>query len=445
MGAGSDVTELAQRTGLPADVLEHYAALDLLERDAAGRFASDSATRVRLIRFAESRGITPEALAIATAEQNILLGTFVELQTDPDRPYDMTKEAAKAGVDIDLLRQVQELMQWDDDSGSAEDVKALQMMGQALKAGLPREALMQLIRVYTDFADRLADAENRVFHHYVHDQFRTQGMTGPELLEATQAVSKPLLELVEPTVTYMHRWAFDRAAREDLLRHLTEGAVPSAPGQARATVMFVDLASFTPLTAAMGDESAADVLARFGTLVRRCAHEHNGRIVKQIGDAFMLTFTEPKDAVGFGRSIVAGSAAESQFPALHVGAHHGAVLFREGDYVGTTVNLAARIAASSASGQFLISSDTAELVRQMPDLQLHSLPPRQLKGVAEAVELVEVACEESGTETVTDPVCGMRLQAGDVHEEIEHDGRAVSFCSPKCRAAFEADPSRHLR
>jgi len=119
-------------------------------------------------------------------------------------------------------------------------------------------------------------------------------------------------------------------------------------------VLFVDLASFTSLTATMGDQTAADVLRRFSNTVRTKAIRHRGRIVKQIGDAFMLMFTQPTDAIEFGLAMAHFVDAEPQFPALHIGAHQGTVLYREGDYLGGTVNLAARVAAAGAA--FAIST-----------------------------------------------------------------------------------------
>ena len=46
----------------------------------------------------------------------------------------------------------------------------------------------------------------------------------------------------------------------------------------------------------------------------------SGRVRKQIGDAFMLVFDVAADAVRFGVGVCAAVAAESGFPAVHVGA-----------------------------------------------------------------------------------------------------------------------------
>ncbi|EUA44220.1 adenylate and Guanylate cyclase catalytic domain protein [Mycobacterium xenopi 3993] len=124
----------------------------------------------------------------------------------------------------------------------------------------------------------------------------------------------------------------------------------------------------------------------------------------------MLTFTQPTDAIEFGLAISRFVDAEPQFPALHMGAHHGRVLYREGDYVGGTVNLAARVASASAPGQFLITQDLRRATEGGVDAEFAALPPRRLKGIAESVHLSEV--RPRGPERAhraTDPVCGMQL------------------------------------
>ena len=91
---------------------------------------------------------------------------------------------------------------------------------------------------------------NDNLHDYVHERFRAQGLAGPQLLKTTQSVGKPVLELAEPALLYFHRRAYQRANREDLLRHFAEETHPpsATPDEEQVTVLFVDLASFTALT-----------------------------------------------------------------------------------------------------------------------------------------------------------------------------------------------------
>jgi Cu+-exporting ATPase len=44
-------------------------------------------------------------------------------------------------------------------------------------------------------------------------------------------------------------------------------------------------------------------------------------------------------------------------------------------------------------------------------------------------------------EKYVDPVCGMEITA----DSAEYDGQTYYFCSPGCRAAFEAAPERYVR
>jgi adenylate cyclase len=332
-----------------------------------------------------------------------------------------------------------------DGSGSESDVAALRMLARALELGMPVDALLQIVRVFVDATDRLADGVVRTFHDYVHEPFRAKGLVGADLLEATQGVGRPMLELVEPTIVYFLRQAYRRASREDLLRHLAEDTtVPSAtPGVEHLTVLFVDLASFTPLTAMMGDRTAADVLGRFGAIVRTTASRHRGRILKQIGDAFMLVFAQPKDAVEFGLAVDHFVGAEPQFPALHLGAHYGNVLYRDGDYVGSTVNLAARVASAGAAGQFLITEELRSAAGDLADGELVELPPKRLKGIAHPMRLVQVRQRDPDrSERQADPVCGLLLRPDDIASQTTWNGKTFVFCCHMCQQAFTENPGR---
>ena len=48
-------------------------------------------------------------------------------------------------------------------------------------------------------------------------------------------------------------------------------------------------------------------------------------------------------------------------------------------------------------------------------------------------------------ETYVDPVCGMEVTAENAADSLEFDGQTYYFCSPGCRASFEAAPERYIR
>ena len=383
--------------------LTWYAAADMLHLDAPDVFAGDSLHRLRLIRHAHRRGISDEDLALAIKEQGDLLNVFEEL--GGDTLTDQTLRQAAAAMPPRLLEELIALLSVDpDELASTEDVEAVQLLHEALKLGLPEDALIQLIRVYVDSTGRIADAEVRIFHDHVHEQFRVQGLTGRDLLAATEAVGKPALSLVEPALLYFHRRGYSKASRDDLFRHLAEATTPPSarPGETTGTVMFVDLAGFTPLTVALGDSGVADVLQRFASTIRGEADTHAGRVIKQIGDAFMLVFDRPTDAVRFGLAVLQRCSNDGDLPPLHVGAHHGPLLYQDGDYYGNTVNLAARVTSSTEAGQFLITDNLADATDPAVDATYSALTPRQLKGVDRPVQLRTV--QSLGANPATDRV-----------------------------------------
>jgi adenylate cyclase len=193
----------------------------------------------------------------------------------------------------------------------------------------------------------------------------------------------------------------------------------------------------------MGDHAAANVLRRFSTTVRSSASHHGGRIVKQIGDAFMLCFAHPTDAIEFGLTVDQFVDTESQFPALHIGAHHGPVLYRDGDYIGATVNLAARVAAAGAAEQFLITEDLRDAATNLTGVDFVALPPRRLKGLPEPIRLVQVRRHlGQRADRETDPVCGLLLHPNEVATRATWQGVSYAFCCEICQQAFTENPAR---
>ncbi len=62
-------------------------------------------------------------------------------------------------------------------------------------------------------------------------------------------------------------------------------------------IVFVDIAGFTPRTSAQTREENLRLLRRFDGAVRPLVRVYNGRVVRTIGDAFLVTFRSPTDAL----------------------------------------------------------------------------------------------------------------------------------------------------
>ncbi len=249
------------------------------------------------------------------------------------------------------------------------------------------------------------------------------------------------MPMLEPLLLTIHRRHLLRASVQEALADLEAAEKGTGRSDLEATIVFVDLASFTSLARVHGDEVAAEILDRFDELVRRIVEEHAGTLVKQIGDAFMLVFAEPSNALRFAIHLDAATTREANFPAVRTGIHAGPVLYRVGDYVGNTVNLAARIAAMASANEILVTQAVADAA-EASGIRVVSIGKHELAGVDEPIELGRVD-RRSDLQPERDPVCGMAVGA-DAAARMRFDDSEYVFCSATCLRKFLEDPDRYV-
>lgn len=442
--------QLADRTGERLERLEEWRAAGLLRPDLP--YGPEDVERARLIGFLVQRGFDVETIARADAAHGGLLERFLtQLYPSGQVPASTIGEVvAETDLDSDLVNRVWHaagLTEHGDAAGD-EDVEMLRALGTAVEVGLPESVVLELVRVYADSLRRVAEAEVRLFHFYVHERLRAEGLEGEELDQLTQAAGDRLLEIADPAVLYFHHKGWTSAVRDDLALHVaqegTGAPVSDVPGTLSAAVVFVDLHQYTPMTEAMGDLAAAGVVERFSSIVRTAVARWHGRVVKQIGDAFMIVFFEPRAAICCSLEIEGRAVDEPQFLAVRSGAHWGEVLYREGDYVGTTVNLAARLEQAAAAHQLLVTGTMRRAVEDVPEAEFVPRGKRGFKGIGDDVEIFEVRRHSaSATDKVSDPVCGMELSQEEVAARLESGDQTHAFCSAECLQRFVASPARY--
>jgi adenylate cyclase len=448
MGKRLSADELSERSGATRELVAESRRLGLIEDKASD---SQAVERLRLIQLLVHRGIAAEMVAEVERAHPGILQHFVDLlYPDGDWPRSRLADVAdEHGVELGTARRIWEV------AGQSEqgdwltelDGQAIRQLVNAIEVGFPQDALLQMVRVYADALGRVAEAEARFFHFFVHEQRRASGASFEEVSEATSAARDQLLARTEAAISYFHRRGMVKAIREDVVLHMTEEAGLTQPGTVTGelplAILFVDLASFTSLTEAMGDVSAAQVLERFSELVRRAANRCGGRVAKQIGDAFMLVFVDAPSAVRCAVDVARAVAEEPQFPGVRMGLHAGPVLYREGDYVGATVNVAARVAAEADRGQVLVSRTVRETTGAIDGVAFVPVGRRALRGLSEPVTLFDAVLERLDKERPVDPVCGMALFPSDVGARLSLGEVDYVFCSEGCLQRFVADPGRY--
>jgi len=209
-----------------------------------------------------------------------------------------------------------------------------------------------------------------------------------------------------------------------------------------ATFVFADIAGFTALTEAHGDEEAADLVASFCEAVREELPARGGTHVKTIGDAILLRVAEPEQAILLGLRIVNELMRGHGAPAIRVGLHHGSAVERDGDFFGAAVNLAARVSAEATGGEVLVTGSTAALAPAIDGVYYVPRGRHELRNVREPVELFAAVRTAAGADRLPiDPVCQMAVDPDHAPGRLLYEGTAYYFCTLSCAGAFARDPA----
>ena len=178
-------------------------------------------------------------------------------------------------------------------------------------------------------------------------------------------------------------------------------------GISQVALLFTDLRGSTALYERVGDATAYNLVREHFRLLAAIVRDHDGAVVKTIGDAVMASFTDPAQAVRAALAMQAGIASSAHTGSdlvLKVGVHAGpsVVVTLNGrlDYFGSTVNMAARLQGQSAGDDIVLSHAVAadpavqEILADVP--QRHETVP--LKGFDEPVSFLRLLPAVRSTE-----------------------------------------------
>lgn len=432
--------DFSRLTGVPVGELDRYTSAGLLDPDGDGVFDELDLLRLRFVLGHIMRGATIDEILAGIDDGSISL-VAVDLLYGPRARFTISEAAARVGISPEQITSLRTAVGLVDTTLTIEDIRTFEAVRNLVDLGLPWEAVLEAARVYGDSLRRIAETEMRIFLAHVQQPLEAAGAGVDELAVRTEAFTEALGPLIDPLILYLHRQYLLRAtvAHEMALLEASHGA--GGHGEHDSTIMFVDLASFTPLAQVHGDEVAASVLDRFDSLVRTHVLAHRGTLVKQIGDAFMLTFPSAADAVRCAVAIDEAAAAEPGFPALRSGIHSGPVLYRSGDYIGHTVNLASRVAAVAGPSDILLTEPVAAAARAA-GVAVEEWGAKELRGVKGPVTLYRVVRTGArATRRERDPVCGMLVT--EPAGRLLLGGFEFVFCSEECLRTFLADPAAY--
>jgi adenylate cyclase len=401
--AGERLTlaELAAASASTIDFVQGLTDLGIVAPEAQG-FRTTDVYRVRFATLLVESGLDLETVGEAFRSGVVSFGDLETMFPEPALMTAMTHRALaeELGRPVDDLLAVRLAAGFadraaDDPVRSDEASILRRVMSIADGMGSP-DAAPLIARMYGDRVARAAASALSLYRERVDRPWlATGGRLDPDVSRRGSVTGRRLIDETEQLMLGLYRRALDDAVlagwletTETLMTH--HGYLSSRPERPPG-IAFVDLSGFTRLTATDGDEVGTSMAMRLLEAAQRVAARHGVDIVKLLGDGVMLHADEPGRLLTAVTELVA-LLGRADLPPAHAGVNAGPLVERDGDYYGHAVNLAARIAGSAGPAEVLATAVVAE---QAPKgMELVALPPRELRGIPEPVELFRVGPAE---------------------------------------------------
>jgi adenylate cyclase len=365
-----------------------------------GEWTSAAASHVRIVARLRERGHTLERIREASQSGRLVFGYIDELLPTSDGRYTLAEAARATGLKPEQIERIVAAMGLSVlsvESISEEDLQVLRYGADILAAGFPLTALLQIARVYGQAMAQIADAEVRLFHLYAHEPLMRAGVSGVEVAEEMEALTREMLPFAVPFINYLHARLLAYFVEQDVIGHIEADLDEDTAeeGRLRVTVAFADLAGYTRLTEEEGEQEAVGAVERFVETIEQTL-PIDARVIKTLGDEAMIVGADPvaltEWAVGLGALLPEGT------PPPRIGIHQGAALYRDGDYYGREVNRAARVVARAAGGEVLVTHPVVNMAGMAagPErLRFELIGEVVLKGFSEPTELFLASAVET--------------------------------------------------
>ena len=376
---------MARELDVSPDTLRRWAREGLVPLPE-GRWTPAALAHARIVARLRERGHSLGEIRAASDSGRLAYGFMEDLFPPRAETHTLEEAAELTGLEPALIERIWTAVGFAAPSGefTANDLRLLRYIAAALQAGFPLVAFLQLVRVYGQALARIADAEVRLFHLYVHEPLIHDGVPNLEMAEEMEGLARELLPLASPIMDHVHQRFLQHFLDQDIVGHMELEVDADAGldlGRLRVAIAFADLAGYTRLTEEAGEEEAVDIIERFVEGVQHTLPE-DARVIKTIGDEVMIVGSDAAAlldwAVGFQRLHV-------ERPLPRIGIHQGLTLYRDGDYYGRAVNLAARVGARAAGGEVLVTRPLVDAGGA--HLEFARIGEVKLKGFSESTEL----------------------------------------------------------
>lgn len=387
---------LARASGMDLILARRLADSGIVRPDGDGLFGGTDVTRMRLLRSLIEAGFSLDDLTDA-AEAGQLDLDYIELLMPRTPSLVEIDEELRSTWDEEGLDAIRVLLGSEIEHGSIreDDLALLDLVTQAQELGAPMDHVMRALRATALSAQHIVALQR---------EFVDEVLLAPAI-ERTGSPTTALAETAEVRREFrmlgfqlvgllMERFADDAVFRN--IAELTELSLHRSGVECLEddeTVVFVDVSNYTRLSREAGDRMAAEQAVLLTDTAQSSAQQHRGRLVKSLGDAALVHFPAATPALEFALDMVLNADKRGLWT-LHAGVNSGPMLRRDGDYFGSAVNIASRVADAANAGEVVVTRRVVD-AWQGDTVTFDPLGHVPVKNVDEPVELYRARTESS--------------------------------------------------
>lgn len=387
---GLGFEELVRKAGVELEEARQLVAAGLIDRNIASNQQDSSITKLRLMGALIEAGVDLDHLAQAVADGRLSF-EYVDVLMPEQVPLVQVGDNAplmdQEGRDI-----VQTLLGSDLDRPTIreDDLELINIVARARELGAPIENIWRIVRATALSAQHLVALQRE----FIDDVLLSPAMRNTSPTAALAETAKPRFEfrqLGRRLVSLLVERHVDAEVFKNIveLTELSLGRSGIGSLHDDQAVAFVDISSYTRLAREVGDKTAAEQAVLLTDIAQRSASIHGGRLVKSLGDGAFAHFPHSTSALSFALDLV-NNAERHGLWTLHSGVNAGTMLRRDGDYYGTAVNIASRLADTAAPGQVLVTRQIVD-TWQGDTVTFKSLGRIQVKNIDEGVEVFDAS------------------------------------------------------